>query len=127
MATYTYNVVGAGSSANNPVTVYHDCGVGTVQVCWTGRLSTNGKCGEDMHLDEEYCDSVTVPSREDASGSITWTAPDGTTHSIYYKSISRPCPPDPTGCTSGCVNSTLTAYASPMYISDSGNTSIYYD
>ena len=127
MATYTYSVVGAGSTSDNPVTVYHDCGIDTVQICWTGRLSTSGKCGEDMYFDEEYCDSVTVPSREDSSGSITWTNPTGGTHTIYYASkLSDECPTPKPPCGPECLS--ISSYVSPAYIQgNSGDVSIYYD
>ena len=119
MATYKYSIVGPGSSSSDPVVVRYGCGATTVLVCWTGRLSTNGKCGEDMYFDEEYCDSVSVVS---STGTISWNG-----LYVHYKLIDT-CAPEPHyTCESGCIDTTLTAYASPMYISDSGNTSIYYD
>ena len=83
----TYNIIGAGSSSGNPVTVFMGC-EDSVNICWTGRKTTSGYCSECYYFDDQYCSTISGISTS-TSGTVTW---EGNT--IYYNII-KDCIPEP--------------------------------
>jgi len=116
MASFNYEVIGAGSTSDNPIKVVLHCQTATT-ICWIGRTSCTGGC-EVAYDDDTYCDSVAV-----GSGHVTWHDKN-----VYYNVTNDcPTPVQPTCTTYTC--SDLNAYPVPLYVSEDydGYIDIEYD
>jgi hypothetical protein len=116
MASFNYEVIGAGSTSDNPIKVVLHCQTATT-ICWIGRTSCTGGC-EVAYDDDTYCDSVAV-----GSGHVTWHDKN-----VYYNVTNDcPTPVKPTCTTYTC--SDLNAYPVPLYVSEDydGYIDIEYD
>ena len=110
MAEIKYSVIGAGSSENNPVTVFAGCDDTSVLICWTGRKSCKELCNT-YYTDSQYCDTVAI---EPTTGELVWKPEDGKEIKVYYKII-KDCPaPSPSSCDYSCSN--FSVYTVPRTI-----------
>ena len=117
----TYDIIGAGSSSGNPVTVFMGC-EDSVNICWTGRKTVDAYCSECYYLDSQYCQIISNVT-ESTTGTISWED-----KSVYYE-IVKNCEPEPTPqtCTDSCSDFSL--YTVPGYVSldYNGDINIYYN
>ena len=117
----TYDIIGAGSSSGNPVTVFMGC-EDSVNICWTGRQTVDAYCSECYYLDSQYCQIISNVT-ESTTGTISW---EGKT--VYYK-IVKNCEPEPVpqSC-STYTYSDFSFYTVPTYVEVDyeGYIDIYY-